>query len=102
MIGPTKYFLGLNVKQTDKGIFINQSKYVKEILKTFQMDDCKPICTPMITGRKLSKDDDSTVVDKTLYKSMIGKLIYLTHSRPDISNAIGIVGRFQLNPSRVT
>ena len=89
--------MGLNVKQTNKGIFINQSKYVKEILKTFKMEDCNPVCTPMITGSKLSKDD-STAVDKTLYKSMIGKLIYLTQSRPDISNAVGIVGRFAAEP----
>ena len=48
MIGPIKYFLKLNVKQTDKGIFINQSKYEKYILKTFKMEDCKPVSTPMI------------------------------------------------------
>src|SRR5271156_622856 len=62
------------------------------------MEDCKPVCTPMITGSKISKDDDSTTVDKTLYKSMIGKLIYLTQSRPGISNAVGIVGRFVAEP----
>lgn len=58
------------------------------------MDDCKIVSTPMIIGSKLSKEDDSTIVDKTLYKSKIGKLIYLTQSRPNISNAVGIVGRF--------
>src|SRR5271156_2219627 len=62
------------------------------------MENCKPVSTPMITGIKLSKDDDSTVVDKTLYKTMIGKLIYLTQSRPDISNVVGIVGRFVVEP----
>ena len=64
------------------------------------MEDCKPVCTPMITRRKLSKDDDSTIVDKTLYKSMICKLIYLTQSRLDISNVVSIVGRFAAEPKQ--
>lgn len=64
------------------------------------MEDCKPVSTPMITGSKLSKEDDSAAVDKTLYKSMIGKLIYLTQSRPDISNKVGIIGRFAAKPKQ--
>ena len=100
MIGPIKYFLGLNVQQIEKGIFINQSKYVKEILNKFKMDDCKPVGTPMITGCKLTKEDNSPAFDITLYKSMIDKLIYLTQTRPDISNAVGIVGRFATEPKQ--
>lgn len=62
------------------------------------MDDSKPVSTPMITRCKLSKEDDSTTVDMTLYKSMIGKLIYITQSRLDISNVVGIVGSFVVDP----
>ena len=56
------------------GIFITQSKYIKEILKNFGLEDSKPVNTPMVTALKLSKNDDSTKVNQTLYKSMIGKL----------------------------
>lgn len=73
---------------------------MKEILKKVKMDDCKPVGTPMITGCKLTKEDDSPIVDITLYKSMIGKIIYLTQTRPDISNAVYIVGRFVAEPKQ--
>ncbi len=62
------------------------------------MEDSKPISTPMITGCKLSKDDESPDVDQKLYRSMIGSLLYVTASRPDVMHAVGIVGRFQANP----
>lgn len=64
------------------------------------MDDFKPMGIPMITGCNLTKEDDSPVVDITLYKSMIGKLIYLTQTKPYISNAVGIVGRFAAEPNQ--
>ena len=81
------------------GIYITQSKYVKEILKFFGLEDSKPVSTPMVTGHKLSKNDDSTKVNQTLYRSMIGKLQYVVLSRPDIALSIGIVVRFFSNPS---
>ena len=59
MIGELNFFLGLQVNQTNKGIFISQSKYVKELLKKFGMDDSKPVCTPMVTGCKLTQNDNS-------------------------------------------
>ena len=68
------------------------------MLKKFQMDNCKPVSTPMITGCKLSKDDESKEVDQRLYRSMIGSLLYLTTSRPDLMQAIGQVARFQVAP----
>ena len=88
-----KFFLGLQISQQKNGIFISQSKYIKEMLKRFQMEDCKPVGTPMITGCRLSKDDESPEVDQKLYRSMIGSLLYATASRPDILHAIGLVGR---------
>ena len=79
------------------GIYITQSKYVKEILKTFGLEDFKPVSTPMVIGYKLSKNDDSTKVNKKLYRSMIGKLQYVVHSRLDITLSIGIVARIFQN-----
>lgn len=80
------------------GIFITQSKYVKEVLKTFGMEDSKPVGTLMVIGCKLTKEDDSALVDEKEYRSMIGKLHYVVHSRSDIAHAVGITARFQKSP----
>ena len=73
MFGEIKFFVGLQVHQLKYGIFVTQSKYIKEILKTFGLEDFKPISTPMVTGHKLSKNDEPTKVNQTMYRSMIGK-----------------------------
>ena len=65
------------------------------MLKKFGMEDCKPVSTPMITGCKLSKDDESKEVDQRIYRSMIGSLLYVTTSRPDVMQEVGQVARFQ-------
>ena len=80
------------------GIYITQSKYVKEILKNFGLEDSKLVSTPLVTRHKLSKNDNSAEVNQTLYRSMIGKLQYVVHIRPDIALSIGIVERFSTNP----
>ena len=98
MFGEIKLFVGLQVYQMKQGIFVTQSKYIKEILKIFGMEDSRPDSTPMATRHKLSKNDDSTYVNQTLYRSMIGKLQYVVHNRPDIALAIGIVARFFVSP----
>ena len=72
--------------------------YIREILKTFGLEDSKPVSTPMIIGHKLSKNDEFAKVNQTMYRSMIGKLQYVVHRRPDIKLAIGIVARFSVNP----
>jgi hypothetical protein len=100
MIGELSYFLGLQVNQSSAGIFISQEKYLKEMLKKFQMEDSSPISTPMVVGSKLSKDDISPDVDQRTYLSMIGSLLYITTSRPDIMQALGIVGRYQSTPKQ--
>jgi hypothetical protein len=84
MLGELTFFLGLQVTQTDKGIFISQTKYIKEMLKKFQMEDCKPMSTPMVTGCKLSLDDDSPKVDQTMYRSMVG-ICYMQQQQDLIS-----------------
>jgi hypothetical protein len=65
MLGELSFFLGLQISQTNKGIFISQTKYIKEMLKKFEMEDCKPVSTPMVTGCKLSKEDESKEANQT-------------------------------------
>jgi len=98
MIGELSYFLGLQVNQLKNGIFISQIKYVKEMLKKFTMEDCKPVSTPMTKGYKLSKDDKSPSVDQNMYRSMIGSLLYLIATRPNILQAVCMVARFHASP----
>ncbi|GJY03337.1 retrovirus-related pol polyprotein from transposon TNT 1-94 [Tanacetum coccineum] len=84
MMGEMTFFLGLQVNQSPCGIFINQSNYVLEILKKYGMETCDPVGTPMEIKDKLDLDQNGTPVDATKYRSMIGALMYLTSSRPDI------------------
>eukprot|EP00253_Pinus_taeda_P026044 PITA_26044 len=89
---------GFQISQQEKRIFICQAKYIKEILKKFKMEYCKPILTLMVTGFKLSIDETSKDVDQRLYRYMIGSLLYVTASRPDVMQAVGQVPRFQEAP----
>ena len=98
MIGELTYFLGLQVKQTNSGIYINQAKYAKNLVKRFGLDNAAHARTPMAANAKLTNDPSGESVDVTLYRSMIGCLLYLTASRPDISFNVGIYSRFQSNP----
>lgn len=100
MLGELSYFLGLHISQLDKGIFISHTKYTREMLEKFQMEDNKPVNIPMVIGCKISKDDESPSVDQTLYKSMIGSLLYLIASRPNIVQAVCKVERFQSSPKQ--
>ncbi|GJV54499.1 putative ribonuclease H-like domain-containing protein [Tanacetum coccineum] len=97
-MGELTFFLGLQVKQKDDGIFISQDKYVTEILKKFSFTDVKTASTPMETQKALLKDEDSEEVDVHLYRSMIGSLMYLTSSRPDIMFTVCACARYQVNP----
>ncbi|GKC35893.1 putative ribonuclease H-like domain-containing protein, partial [Tanacetum coccineum] len=89
---------GLQVKQKEDGIFISQDKYVTKILKKFGFTDVKTASTPMETQKLLLKDEDGEEVDVHLYRSMIGSLMYLTSSRPDIMFAVCACARYQVNP----
>ncbi|KAD2805333.1 hypothetical protein E3N88_38710 [Mikania micrantha] len=95
-----KTFLGLQVKQTPHGTFIHQSKYVKDLLNKFDMNDCKIISTPMATSPGICPDDNGEPVDQTLYRCMIGSLMYLTASRPDIMYATCVCARYQSAPKQ--
>ncbi|GJX30484.1 putative ribonuclease H-like domain-containing protein [Tanacetum coccineum] len=97
-MGELTFFLGLQVKQKEDEIFISQDKYVTEILKKFGFSDVKTASTPMETQKALLKDADGEDVDEHLYRSMIGSLMYLTSSRPDIMFAVCACARFEVNP----
>nr|GEW09842.1 hypothetical protein [Tanacetum cinerariifolium] len=92
------FFLGLQVKQSEEGIFISQDTYVAQILKKFDFSSVKTTSTPIETHKPLVKDKEATDVDVHLYRSMIGSLMYLTASRLDIMFAVCACSRFQVTP----
>ncbi|GJS60608.1 retrovirus-related pol polyprotein from transposon TNT 1-94 [Tanacetum coccineum] len=98
MMGELNFFLGLQIKQIEDGIFFNQSKYIKEMLKKFGLEDSKPMKTPMSSDTKLTKDEECESVDSTKYRGMIGSLLYLTVSRPDIMFSVCLCAHFQEAP----
>ena len=98
MIGELTFFLGFQVKQMGEEIFISQEKYIKDLLKRFKMDECKPIKTPMPSNGHLDLDEGGKIVDHTLYRFMIGSLLYLTASRPNIMFSVCMCPRFQASP----
>ncbi|GJU50833.1 retrovirus-related pol polyprotein from transposon TNT 1-94 [Tanacetum coccineum] len=97
-MGELTFFLGLQVQQKKDGIFISQDKYVAQILKKFNYTDVKSASTPVDLEKPLVKDGDADDVDVHLYRSMIGSLMYLTASRPDIMFAVCACARFQVTP----
>nr|GEX80567.1 putative ribonuclease H-like domain-containing protein [Tanacetum cinerariifolium] len=99
MLGEMTFFLGLQVNQSPCGIFINQSKYVLEILNKYGMESCDPVGTPMEIKDKLDLDQNGTPVDATKYHSMIGALMYLTSSRPDLVHATCLYARYHAKPT---
>lgn len=92
--GEMAFFLGMEVKQNEKGIFISQKKYAKEILKKFQMENCKAVSTPMFHKLKLCKEDGAENVNETDFRSLVGCLMYLTATRPYILHAVSVLSRF--------
>nr|GEU68356.1 hypothetical protein [Tanacetum cinerariifolium] len=96
--GRTYILLGLQVKPLEDGIFISQDKYVARILKKFRFIEFKTASIPMETQKPLLKDEDGEEVDVHMYRSMIGSLMYLTSSRPDIMFAVCACVRYQVNP----
>ncbi|GJZ55754.1 retrovirus-related pol polyprotein from transposon TNT 1-94 [Tanacetum coccineum] len=99
MMGELKFFLGIQIHQSPRGIFINQAKYAQEILKKHGMTSCDSIGTPMAT-KSLDADLNSTHVDQIKYRSMVGALMYLTASRPDIVHATCYCARYQARPTK--
>ncbi|KAE8735609.1 hypothetical protein F3Y22_tig00000340pilonHSYRG00771 [Hibiscus syriacus] len=98
-MGLMAYYLGIEVKQQNDGIFISHESYAKEILKKFKMENCKPISTPTEYGIKMTKHEEGESVDPTFFKSLVGSLRYLTCTRPDILHAVGLVSRYMESPT---
>nr|GEU50852.1 copia protein [Tanacetum cinerariifolium] len=98
MMGKLNFFLELQIKQMEDGIFFNQSKYIKEMLKKFGLEDSKPMKTLMSSDTKLMKDEEYESVDSTKYRGMICSLLYLTASRPDILFSVCLCACFQKAP----
>ncbi|XP_057803601.1 uncharacterized mitochondrial protein AtMg00810-like [Salvia miltiorrhiza] len=98
MMGEMNFFLGLQVKQTEEEILINQSKYTKELINKFRAQHMKTVKIPMNTNWKVDPGSEGKSVSPTKYREIIGSLFYLTASRPDISFAVGVCARYQSNP----
>jgi hypothetical protein len=101
MMEELKYFFGFQIKQLQEGTFISQTKYIQDILKKFGMKNAKPIKTPMGTNGHLDLDTGGKFIDQKVYWSMIGSLLYLCASRPDIMFLVCMCARFLANPKEV-
>src|SRR4051812_47159613 len=100
MMGELKYFLGFQVKQLRGGTFINQAKYIQDMLKRFGLEDAKPMKIPMPTNGQLDLDPNGKYVNQKVYRSMIGSLLYLCASRPHIMLSVCMCARFQSAPKK--
>nr|GEU49233.1 retrovirus-related Pol polyprotein from transposon TNT 1-94 [Tanacetum cinerariifolium] len=100
MMGQMSFFLGLQISQSPRGIFINQSKYASEIVKKYGLTSTNSVDTPMIENKKLNEDLQGKLVDATLYHGMIGPLMYLTASRPDLIYAVCLCAWYQAKPTK--
>ena len=94
MMGELKFFLGFQIKQMEEETFICQIKYTNDMLKKFDMADAKPIKTPMAVNGHLDQNEDGKSVDQKVYRSMIGSLLYICASRPDIMLSVCMCTRF--------
>ncbi|WVZ89406.1 hypothetical protein U9M48_035819, partial [Paspalum notatum var. saurae] len=98
LMGELQFFLGLQIKQGLEGTFVHQAKYTRDTLKKFNMGDSKPMTTPMSTNTALDADEDGKAVDQKEFRGMIGSLLYLTATRPNIQFAVCLCARYQASP----
>jgi hypothetical protein len=94
MMGELTFFLGIQVKQTKQGTFVDQAKYTNDLMKKFNMAELKPVSSPMSPAASLGTCEDGEAVDQREYRSMIGSLLYLTATRSDIQFVMGLCARF--------
>jgi hypothetical protein len=97
-LGPISRYLGVQFDRTTTGLHMHQKEYALSILRLFHMEDCKSSLTPLPEGLILSKDSATSPVDATLYRMLVGKLLFLTKTRPDLTHAVSVVSRFMQNP----
>lgn len=100
-LGKMRYFLGIEVIQKADGIFICQRKYVAELIERFGMQNYNFVCNPIVPGQKVGRDEAGVKVDSTLYKQMVGNLMYLTATRPDLMFVVSLISRFMANPTEL-
>ena len=98
MMGDLNYFLVLQIKQLKNETFLRQTKYCRDVLKKFEMEGCKEASTPISTSCYVDADEYGTAVNQTKFRGLIGSLLYLTASRPDIMYSLCMCARFQANP----
>jgi hypothetical protein len=94
MTGEVTFFLGIQVKQMKQGTFVHQAKYMKDLMKKFNMVELKPVSTLMSSTTSLGPDEDGEAEDQREYRSMIGSLLYLTATRSNIQFAVRVCARF--------
>ena len=99
-LGLMHYCIGLEIWQKPREIYLGQGKYIIKLLKKFNMMDSKPMTTPIIAHLKKLRSFDSSLVDPTTYRKLVGFLMYLVYTRPDICFDVNILSQFQLEPRR--
>eukprot|EP00253_Pinus_taeda_P031336 PITA_31336 len=99
-LGRMHYFLGLEVRQQKGWIFLGQGRFATKIFKRFRMENCRPMATPMITNWKKIDASEDKDIDPTLYKQLIGSLMYLVNTRPDICYTVNTLSQFMVEPKR--
>lgn len=97
-LGPIQRYLGVHFERNPTALRMHQTEYAVSILQQFGMEDCAPSSTPLPEGTTLSKDSATPLVDATLYRMLVGKLLFLTKTRPDITHAVSVVSRYMQNP----
>jgi hypothetical protein len=97
-MGSVHFFLRIDISQDASGIKLSQDMYAEDLIEIFHMTDCKSSLTPFLSGVRLEDSEDTPLFDNTLYKKLVGSLLYLTHSRPDLSYVVGLVSRFMQEP----
>ena len=100
-LGKMRFFLGIEVLQKPTGIFICQRRYANDVLKRFGMSECKPVSSPIVSGFKIGRDVNGVAVDDTFYKQIVGSLMYLTATRPDIMFSVSLISRYMSKPTEL-
>ena len=100
-LGMMNYFLGMEIQQDNLGIFLSQKKYAIDVLKRFKLESCKEVATPLAQNERISKNDGEKLEDPSVFRSLVGSLLYLTATRPDLMFPAGLLSRFMSSPSSV-